>query len=146
LKILRSNAGKALIWFVGNAVFGLMPLLIMEFLASIAPKSGAVSEIAVLMKSGIVLFVACTMMGSVVIDILNDGIDLRGFSYFALTVSPFMVLFLQIIAYILVVCKVLAENQFKTDSWMNIIIFIFAVPYCLLAKYYLYKSGGLKNG
>lgn len=142
----KSNVGKTTFWIVGNTLFGCWPLIIMWCLEHGDASQQATTEVKHLFNDGLVLFLACSMMGAIVIDILNDGISLKGSMYFALTIFPFFIVGILLIKYILKVYGVFPdEKTFGFQSKVNIILLVFSFLYCCVAKYFLYKDGGLKK-
>ena len=143
--LFKTNAGKTIIWIIGNAAFGLAPLLFMIFLNNLNPHAGGTEKIKDLLNDGLYLFVALALMGAVLIDILNDGIELTGIIKFVFDVSPFAILAMLLTEYILIVTGTLGHDFFATNTRVNDFIIFFSIVYCSFGKYFLYKSKGLKD-
>lgn len=136
-----TSLGCAIVWLLSNAVFGLAPLL---FLAAINPALDNVKvyeEIHTLVKGGIILFVCCALMGAVVIDILlSNRIKFKKLGYFAVNVSPFILLSIICGIYLMILLGHAHPNIFTTLSKFYTFVIVFTVGYCILGKYLLYKS------
>jgi len=138
-KILRTNAGKTVIWIIGNALFGLAPYLFMKLINFIAVNPNSTHDIQHFINDGSVLFVCSALMGSVVIDTLIDKHQYDNLVTFALIMSPFAVLFLLLTVYLLVVFKAVNDHYFSSNSWLYYFTIGFSIVYCTLAKYNLFK-------
>lgn len=129
----------AIAWFIGNAVFGLAPLLFLVAVNPVLDKHETSSEIDTLLKGGIILFVCCALMGAVIIEILLSKIVFRRFAFFAVNVSPFVLLSMISLIYLLTILGHISKSVFTTPSKFYIFVIIFTIIYCTLGKYLLYQ-------
>lgn len=127
-------------WLVANAVLGLAPLIFLVITNQVMEKREASPEIEHLLEGGIVLFVCCALMGSVIIDIILSKIKLKKLAFFAVNISPFVLLVIICILYLLTILGHVRHDLFTSFSRFYKFVIIFTVLYCTLGKYLLYKS------
>lgn len=132
--------GKASVWLVANAAFGLAPLAFLWVINPLLKEHDAEQAIHELMRGGTVLFVCCALMGATVIDLLQSKIRFAKFSYFLVNVSPFIMLFIICLLYILIITDKIDENIFTSFSDFYMFAIAYTVFYCTLAKYFYFKK------
>ena len=137
-KIDWACLGKAFSWFLANAAFGLAPLLFLLLINPWLIKHEASPAIHELLRGGIILFVCCALMGAAVIDIVQSKTHFKNFAYFAINVSPFVLLGIICILYLLIILGHVDEKVFTSLSGFYVFVIIFTVLYCTLAKYFLF--------
>ena len=138
----RTNGGclvAAFVWFMGNAIFGLAPLLFLVTVNPALEKHEASTEIETLLKGGIILFVCCALMGAVIIEILLSKIVFRRLAFFTVNVSPFILLLIICLIYLLTILGHINKTIFTTPSKFYIFVIVFTTIYCTLGKYLLYQ-------
>jgi hypothetical protein len=138
-KFFKTAIGKTFGWVVGNWVFGLMPLLLMILVKKLSYNEGASEEVHHLLNDGLPLFVSCAIMGSIVIDFMNEGDPKDKWINFWQVTAPLLVFGLLLLVYLLIVVKVLSESYFSSNSWIYWFEIVFSVVYCSFAKYNFYK-------
>jgi hypothetical protein len=135
---------KATIWFISNAAFGLAPLIFLGLINPLLRNRAASPAIHELIRGGIVLFVCCALMGATVIDVLQSQIKFRKFSFFAINISPFVLLGIICLLYLLIILNQVDESIFTSFSHFYTFTIAFTVFYCTLAKYFLFTKGGIE--
>lgn len=130
----------AFIQLLSNAAFGLAPLLFLLLLNPLLQHKNATSEIDRLIGGGIILFVCCALMGAVIIDILISKISFKRFAFFAVNISPFILLFFICLLYLLAILGSINPTIFTTFSKFYTFVIMFTIFYFILGKYLLYKN------
>jgi len=137
----RTNIGRTISWNFGNWIFGLAPLLLMIVIKKIASNPRAATEVHHLINDGLPLFVACALMGSIVVDFWNSPEKLDGFTNMFAIVLPCAIFGLLLLVYLLIIAKFLPEDYFSHKSWIYWLEIGFSLVYCSFAKYAAYKEG-----
>ena len=127
-------------WLISNAIIGLAPLVIMIAVNMIGNGKVGNEEIKHLIKDGVILFVCCAMMGSVVIDFRLAGFDLTGWRFVAVFISPFAILGIILLEYLMICLKVIDYELFSLNSTTSKIVISLSLIYCILAKTNLYMK------
>lgn len=136
---------KTLFWVIGNAIFGLAPLIFMFSILIISGHKIGNSEVDALIHEGVVPFVCCAIMGGVVVEFILAGLSLTGVQVFVIYVFPLFILAIISIDYLLVKLNVVSSQCFNLSSLTTIFVAIFSLGYCLFAKPYLYIEEGLQH-
>jgi hypothetical protein len=140
-KLIKTNAGKTIIWNLGNWLFGLAPLLLLIFVKKISNNPKTSEEIHHLLNDGLPLFVACALMGSIVVDFFNSDQLLEPAANFFCITAPCIIFGLLLLVYVLIIFNILPENYFSSSSWIYWLEIGFSIVYCSLAKFKAYKDG-----
>jgi hypothetical protein len=133
-------------WIIANAVFGLAPLLFMWLVSLLSEGKAGASECVHLIKDGAVLFVCCSIMGSVVIDFKLAGFDLVGWQFIAVFLAPIAILGILLLTYLLIYFKAVNNEMFNLNSRTSILVMTLSVIYCILAKTNLYMREDIHHG
>lgn len=125
-------------WFLGNSVIGLAPILFLIIINPALDKDQS-NEISHHLKSGILLFVCCALMGDVIIEIIIEKISFNRWAIFTFYVSPFIILVSVCFMYLLKLLGHLRGDVFS--SWSNVlaIVIVFTTGYCVSGKYRIYN-------
>src|SRR5690606_20957817 len=83
---------KSLKWFIGNLLFGMVPLLLMWLVQELTHGLTGGDEINNLLHEGVIHFLCIALMGAVMTEFLISGVMFGGFSVFAIYVFPLLVL------------------------------------------------------
>jgi len=140
VKFSRTVLGKTILWNIGNWVFGLAPLGLMILIKALSSSPAASSEVYHLMHDGLPLFVACAIMGSIVVDFSLSGEKFDGISNIFSVIMPCAVFGLLLLVYLLIIIKVLPEDYFSSHSWIYWLEISFSLLYCSLAKFAYYRE------
>lgn len=140
IEIHWPSLGRAILWFISNAAFGLAPLLFLLAINPLLKDQATGHEIYNQFKGGIPLFVCCALMGAVIVDILIERLKFRNFAFFAVNVAPFFLLGIICLLYLLILLNHVSSSVFTTFSKFYLFVICFTIVYCTLGKYFLYKS------
>jgi len=141
----RKSDGKcftnAFFWLLFNAILGLAPLMFLLVLDRWVLNDERITrETEILLEGGMILFVSCALMGSVIVDIIISRLKFRNVGFFFIYISPFILLTGICIFYLLMILEHLNRSTFTSFSGFYIFVIIFSIIYCTLGKYLLYKS------
>lgn len=135
---------KTLIWGIGNAVFGLAPLIFMCVILILTGHKIGHWEVDALIHEGLVPFVCCAIMGSVVVDFMLADLLFKPVQVFVVYVFPLFVLSIISIDFLLVTLGSISSQCFNLSSLTTIFVAIFSLGYCLFAKPYLHIEEDLQ--
>jgi hypothetical protein len=126
-------------WGVGNVIFGLLPLfamILMKFSTSPTEpsKSKFENELEGLLKSGIVSFFLCALMGSLTIDFIIEKKKFHKLFWFAALRAPFIVLIVLSVGYIMLIYGKFHDNQIIHYQIIPYLSIIYSLCYCFIAK------------
>ncbi|PWT95980.1 MAG: hypothetical protein C5B52_16690 [Bacteroidetes bacterium] len=121
-------------WLIGNFIIALCPLLFMLVIKLISNNKAGVDEYNRLIKDGAVLFVCCSMMGSVVIDYILGKHLLSGWKVLVIYFYPFAILSFLLMSYLLIYFKIIDTSYFNLDSKTSLLVIFFTISYCIFAK------------
>ncbi|HTJ14945.1 MAG TPA: hypothetical protein VL547_23065 [Dinghuibacter sp.] len=130
--------GKAAGWLFANAAFGLAPLIFLSVINPLLKAHEAGPAIHEMMRGGTVLFVCCALMGATVVDVMQSKVKLTNLSHFAINVSPFVILLIICLLYILIIVNKVDESIFTTFSSFDAFVVAFTTIYCTFAKYFFF--------
>ena len=130
---------KFLKWVFGNVVFGLLPLfgmILMKFSTSPTEPSELKfeNELEGLLKSGIVSFFMCALMGSITIDFIIEKKKFPKWVWFAALRVPFIVLITLCVSYIMLVYGIFKENYLTPYRIIPYLSIFYSLIYCFIAK------------
>ncbi len=125
---------KTTLWLVGNIVFGLAPLLFMCGVYMIAQKNVGANEIQTFIHEGVVLFVLCAIMGSILLDYALGGYSFTAMQIFTIFIFPFGILGILCLNYLFIKLKVITDDRFDLSSYTTILVVGLSLIYCLIAK------------
>jgi hypothetical protein len=134
---------KALIWCCLNILFGLLPILLLLMLGSMAVGKEEVEEVKHKLeqanKECVVMFFFCAIMGAALVDFVLSKVRPRtNLIAFCINVSPLGMLMLVVILYIN------AHNQreinYSLYNQFQTYIVAFSTIYCMVVKSYLYSK------
>lgn len=129
---------KSLLWFVLNGACGVSPLLFMCFVFFISQRKVGHDEIKHLINDGVILFVCCAIMGSVLIDFLLGGFKVKGIAALAIIAIPGSVLVLISFDYLLFIMKIIDGTCFALSSLTTKCVIVISLFYCIFTKANLY--------
>ena len=129
---------RAFKWFIGNAIFGLAPIVLMLVVYGLTEKKTGSVEILRLVHDGAVIFVLIAIMGAVMVDYLLSGIKTSGRSVFTIYIFPLAVLAIASLDYLLTYLNVIDGTCFAIDSLTTKIISFLSLLYCTFTKAQLY--------
>jgi hypothetical protein len=136
----KTVLGKTILWNAGNWIFGLAPLGLMILIKKLSSNPEASQEVYHLIHDGLPLFVACAIMGSIVVDFFLSNEKLTGLSNFFSIIMPCAVFGLLLLVYLLIIIKLLPDDYFSYTSWIYWLEIGFSLLYCSFAKYAFYKE------
>lgn len=131
---------KSVKWYIGNALFGLFPLILMWLVYYRSGGKTGEEEIYHLIHDGVIVFLCIALMGAVVVEFLLSGPKLSGISIFTIYLFPFIVLGIISLDYLLIYLKVIDNSSFHLNSRTTIITIILSFAYCTFTKATLYKK------
>jgi hypothetical protein len=138
-KIDYACALKAILWLIGNAAFGLMPLWFLLVINNLLIDNHNVAhEIHVLLKGGVILFVCCALMGAVSIDILTEKLPFKRLSFLAVNIVPFLISGIISLIYLLIILGHASPTFFMTFSKFHTCVVAFTIVYCIGSKYLIF--------
>src|SRR5258705_7739185 len=88
----RDYLRKTAWWLFGNLVFGLAPMIFMVIVFITAQQKIGSTEIHQFIHDGVVLFVFCAIMGSIMCDYAIGGYTFKSFQVFTIFIFPILVL------------------------------------------------------
>lgn len=132
-------------WMIGNAIFGIFPLLFMCSVYYISEEKLGKEEINTLVYEGAILFVCIAIVGSVLVDFFLSGFRPNGFPRFAIYIFPLIILFIISINYFLIHIKIIDKSRFSLSSGTTIVTVILSVIYILFVKTNLYMKEDLRH-
>src|SRR5437762_8516320 len=91
---------KSIKWLLGNAFFGLIPLWFILFINIVSGGKAGSEEIDhIVVHDGVILFVCCAIMGSVLVDYIVAGIKMKISLAYRLAIIPCFIIMLIITDY-----------------------------------------------
>lgn len=136
---------KTIKWMIGNTIIGLAPLLFLKLMNTMS--KGRICEVAItrIIHDGVILFVCCAIMGSIVVDFILGGHKLQSGRYFLIIVIPVIVLALLLLAYFLMSLDQVSQNAFQVNTPVTISVIAFSIIYCIFAKTHLFIKEDTKQ-
>jgi hypothetical protein len=128
---------KSLKWTVGNAIFGLTPLLFMCLVYTIGLEK-ADHEIEHLILDGVIVFVSCAIMGAVLVDFALTDYRLTSGGVFMIYMFPCFIVGVVCLNYLFIHLKSVPVERFNLSSPVTISVVILSFFYCLFVKTRLY--------
>lgn len=125
---------KSLKWFIGNLLFGLVPLLLMWLVEGLSHGNTGGDEINNILHEGVIHFLCIALMGAVMTEFLISGIKFGGFSVFAIYIFPLLVLSFVSLEYLLVYLKQTDNKCFDLRSTYTYVVFFLSFIYCTFIK------------
>lgn len=129
---------KTLLWFFGNVVFGLAPLIFMCGVYVIGQQNVGRSEIDIFIHEGVVLFVLAAIMGSILLDYALGGYSFNAFQVFTIFFVPCGIIGILCLNYLFIKLKIITEERFDLSSYTSILVMSLSLVYCIIAKTNLY--------
>ncbi|SRR6266700_996561 len=136
--LYRQYLTKTFFWVIGNAVFGLIPLIFMLTVYELGEKKIGIDEINHLIHEGVILFVSIAIMGSVFVDYALSGFKLKGIGVFAIYIFPLCIVAIISIDYLLIHLGIISNNCFSLSSKTTKFVVGLSFIYILFAKTSLY--------
>jgi hypothetical protein len=130
---------KSLKWTVGNALFGLTPLLFMCLVYTLGIEK-AHHEIEHLILDGVIIFVSCAIMGAVLVDFALTDYALRSSGIFAIYMVPCFIVGIVCLNYLFINLKSVPVDRFSLSSPTTILVVLLSFFYCLFVKTHLFIS------
>jgi hypothetical protein len=131
---------NSIFWIAGNSLFGLAPLLFLQLISVLSGENICSKETEQLIQDGVILFVSCAIIGSVVIDFILSEFKIKGWLlFFAIYISPFCILIYIFLNYLLIYVQYSDEHDFGPGSFTTWLTAGFAIIYCIFVKtiYYI---------
>ncbi len=130
---------KSFFWVAGNALFGLTPLLFMQFVYLVSGFKVGGEEIKHLVHDGVVLFVCCAIMGAVLVEFVLSGYEMKISRSYKLLIIPGFIMLLLLTDYFLINLKAIDTSCFALDSWTSLIVIVLSFLFCTFnkANYYI---------
>jgi hypothetical protein len=129
---------KSVFWLIGNALFGLLPLIFMKFIFLMSDKKAGGEEIKHLIEDGVIQFVCCAICGASLVDLALSGEKMKISKAYAWGIIPVVIVGLLLTNYILIILKVIDHTCFHIGSNTSLIIISLTVIFCILVKTRLY--------
>lgn len=125
----------ALTWCIGTTLFGLCPYLFLLFIGWLSEEGVTDRELAALADVRYIVFVCCTVTGAVVFSFIRARITIKGaLPFFAVYISPFLLLLYVFLKFLLVYVQLEDVHDFGPGIMGTRMIIVFSVLYSLLAK------------
>ena len=131
---LRTYATKSMFWYVGNLVFGCMPILFLALVFATSQGKLGFDDMQKEIHKGAVLFVCIAMMGGVMVDLLQSGARFSGRQIVTKILAPVFAMGALLLEYLFVVLKIISTDCFNITSGGSIFLFGFSMLYCTLNK------------
>lgn len=131
---LRTYATKSIFWYVGNLVFGCMPILFLALVFATSQGKLGFEDMQKEIHKGAVLFVCIAMMGGVMVDLLQSGTSFNGRQIVTKILAPVFAMGALLLEYLFVVLKIISTDCFNITSGGSIFLFSFSMLYCTLNK------------
>jgi len=135
---------KSLKWTVGNAIFGLTPLLFMCLVYTIGLEK-ADHEIEHLILDGVIVFVSCAIMGAVLVDFALADYPLTSGGIFGVYMVPCFIVGIVCLNYLFINLKSVPVERFSLSSPVTIGVVLLSFFYCLVVKTTLYINESNSN-
>src|SRR5690348_16378841 len=107
---------KTFFWIVGNAMFGLFPMLFMLIVYSLGEGKVGKDEIDHLIHDGLILFVSIAIMGSVMVDYALSDLKLKWPGILVVYIMPLGLVAIISIEYLLINLKIIPNLRFDLTS------------------------------
>lgn len=125
---------KAFKWFIGNLLFGLVPILILLLVVGLSNGSTGADGVFLLMHEGVIHFLCIALMGAVMTESLLSGVSSRGTEIFAVYIFPIIILSFVSLEYLLVYLHTIKNECFDATSGYTIIVLSLSFGYCTFIK------------
>lgn len=135
---------KTLYWLIGNLLFGLAPLLFMCVVYAIAEQKIGGPVIDQLVHDGVVPFVCCAIMGSILLDYALGGYSFTPYQVFTIFGFPIGILMILCLNYLFIRIHIVPEDRFDLFSYTSILVIVLSVVYSLVAKTHLFAREDTK--
>jgi hypothetical protein len=135
---------KSLKWTVGNAIFGLTPLLFMCLVYAIGMEK-AHHEIEHLILDGVIIFVSCAIMGAVLVDFALTDYALKSTGVFAIYLIPCFIVVYVCLNYLFINLKSVPVERFSLSSPVTVWVVLASFFYCVFVKTSLYLNESKSN-
>lgn len=135
---------KSFKWLLGNAVIGLSPLLFMLAIKIISERNICDEEIEHLISDGVILFVCCAIMGSILIDFILGGHKLSSGVKILVVYLPLLILAFLLLDYFLMTQR-MTTNTFHLSTPVSKFVILFSFVYCIFSKTVLYMKEDTKS-
>ena len=139
---LRTYATKSILWYVGNLVFGCMPILFLALVFATSQGKLGFEDMQKEIHKGAVLFVCIAMMGGVMVDLLQCETRFSGRQIVTKILAPIVIMGALLLEYLFVVLKIISTDCFNITSGGSIFLLSFSMMYCIINKINLLIKGG----
>ena len=129
---------KSLKWFIGNLLFGLVPLLLMWVVEILSDGRTGSDGFNTILHEGAIHFLCIALMGAVMTEFLISGIKFGGFSVFEIYIFPLLVLSFVSLEYLLVYLEKTDNKCFDLTSTTTCVVFFLSFIYCTFIKALFY--------
>lgn len=136
---------KSIKWTVGNAIFGIFPLLFVWLLYGLSGGKTGHEELYRLIHDGVILFVCIAIMGAVVVEYLISGFPVSGFAVLRIYIFPLGVLGIVCIDFMLIQFKQIDNQCFDIDSLTTKIVVFLSLFYTIFTKASLYMKEDFRH-
>lgn len=122
----------SVLWVGGIAVFGIAPLLFLWFISFLSTEQIADKEIEALYEVKAVLFMCCTLTGTVLMNFFRSGIKVKGWlQFFAVYVFPFVLLGYLFLKYLQVYVQFNDIHDFGPGKVTTLLVIVFTFIYAV---------------
>ncbi len=134
--------GSSILWLILNLLYGLFPLLLLEYVGSIALDSNSSNvskeELNNLIRECSILFVCCVIMGAATIDLLFARGRMNKTIVFILCFLSFAPLVLVAITYIVLILNKNNDHNFNNLMSFQTVAIWYSCIFCVVTKSYLF--------
>lgn len=120
---LQDSFLKALFWFVGNFIYGLIPLAIVAINSS--------QKFIRFVDDGYLVFLAAALVGSIGIDVFLFKEKISGFATAFINICGYCIIVYTSIVYLIQSDK---ESGFNQIPVFQVIIILFSIAFCIFVK------------
>jgi hypothetical protein len=136
---------KAVKWYLGNALFGLVPVLLIWLVNGLTEGRTGAEKIYELIHDGVIVFVCIALMGAVMVEFLLSGPKMSGFSIFTVYFIPLIILGFISLDYLLIYLNIVDKSVFNLGSRTTVFTIILSFTYCTFTKATLEKKEANKR-
>jgi hypothetical protein len=125
---------KSVLWYVGNFIFGCMPLIFLMIVYGASEGQLGFDDLRKQIHQGALLFVCIGMTGGVITDLLQSETKLNGWRIAVLVLFPIFNMGVLLLKYLFVVLKVINTDCFNITNGTSLMLLGFSMVYCIVTK------------
>jgi hypothetical protein len=125
---------KGILWYAGNLVFGSMPILFLGLVSWASQGKLGFDDMQKEIHKGAVLFVCISMMGGVMVDLLQSETKFSGQQIVAKILTPIFIMGVLLLEYLFIVLKIINTDCFNITSRSSVFLLGFSMMYCIVIK------------